>query len=72
MFKFVKKVFSIRLTILSGFTNTSSLSCVSMSNQERKTRLQVIYVNSNNHILYPFSVKTSKYSGNCNNNNCNN
>ena len=38
-----------------------------MSNQECKTRLQVINVNSNNPIFYPFSAKASKYSGNCNN-----
>ena len=31
-----------------------------------KTRPQVINVNSNNPIFYPFSIKTSKCSGNCN------
>ena len=40
---------------------------MSMKNQECKTRLQVINVNSNNPIFYPFSIKTSKCSGNCNN-----
>ena len=67
IFRFVKKVFFVGLTILSSFKNTSSLNCISMSNQECKTRLQVINVNSNNPIFYPFSVKTSKCSGNCNN-----
>ena len=38
-----------------------------MKNQECKTRLQVININSNNPIFYPFSIKTSKCSGNCNN-----
>ena len=38
-----------------------------MSNQEWNTRLKVINVNSNNLIFYPFSVKTNKCSGNCNN-----
>ena len=42
MFGFVKKVFFIGLTILSGFTNANSLSCLSMNNQECKTRPQVI------------------------------
>ena len=37
-----------------------------MSNQVCKTRPQVFNVNSNNPIFYPFSVKTSKRSGNCN------
>ena len=64
---FVKKVFFIGLTILSSFTNASSLSCISMNNQECKTRLQVINVNSNNSIFYPFSIKKSRCSGGCNN-----
>ena len=38
-----------------------------MKNQECKTRLQVININSNNPIFYHFSNKTSKCSGNCNN-----
>ena len=38
-----------------------------MKNQECKRRLQVINVNSNNPIFYPFSIKTNKCSGNCNN-----
>ena len=57
----------VGLTTLSSFSNGISLSCISMSNQECKTRLQVINVNSNNPIFYPFSIKTSKCSGSCNN-----
>ena len=38
-----------------------------MKDQECKIRPQVINVNSNNPIFYPFSIKTSKCSGNCNN-----
>ena len=38
-----------------------------MKNQECKTRHQVINVNSNNPIFYPFSIKINKCSGNCNN-----
>ena len=34
---------------------------------ELKTRPQVVNVKSNNPIFYPFSIKTSKCSGNCNN-----
>ena len=45
IFGFVKKVFFVGLTILSGFTNENSLSCISMNNQECKTRLQVVDVN---------------------------
>ena len=73
IFRFVWKVFFIGLTILSDFTNANSLlnanslSCISMKNQECKTRPQVVDVNNNNPIFYPFSIKISKCSSNCNN-----
>ena len=72
IFRLVKKVFFIGLTILSSFTNTNSLnatplSCISMSNQEHKARPEIMHVNNNNPVFYPFSIKTSKCSGNCNN-----
>ena len=67
MFRFVKKVFLIGLTILSSFTNASSLSCISMNNQACKAKPEIINVSSNNPVFYPFSIKTSKCSGNCNN-----
>ena len=38
-----------------------------MKNQECKTRLQIVNVNSNNPIFYPSSIKINKCSGNCNN-----
>ena len=38
-----------------------------MNNQACKARPEIINVNSNNPIFYPFSIKTSKCSGNCNN-----
>ena len=48
MFKFVKKVFFIGLTILSDFTNTNSLlNCISKKNQECKVTPEIINVNSN-------------------------
>ena len=65
--RFVKKVFFIGLTILSNFTNETSLTCISMNNQPCKARPQIVNVNSNNPIFYPFSIKISKCSGNCNN-----
>ena len=67
MFQFIKKVFFIGLTIISSFTNASSLSCISMKNQECKTRPQVINVNRDEPVLFPFSIETSKCSGSCNN-----
>ena len=67
IFGFVKKVFFVGLTILSSFTNVNSLSCISMNNQACKARPEISNVNSNNPVFYPFSIKTSKCSGNCNN-----
>ena len=60
-------MFFVGLTILSGFTDASSLKCISMNNQECKARTEIINFNSNNSIFYSFSVKTSKCSGNYNN-----
>ena len=63
----LKKVFFVGLTILSSLTNAIPLRCIAMKNQECKTRLQVINIDSNNPIFYPFNIKTSKCSDNCNN-----
>ena len=68
MFRFIKKVFFVGLTILSSFMSVNSLSCISMNNQACKARPEIINVSSNNNpVFYPFSIKTNKYSGNCNN-----
>ena len=67
IFEFIKKVFFGGSTILSGFTNAHSLSCISMKNQERKTRPQVVNVNGDEPVFFPISIETSKCSGTCNN-----
>ena len=54
IFRLVKNVFFIGLTILSDFTNVSSLSCIQMNNQQCKARPEVINVSSNNPVFYPF------------------
>ena len=65
IFSFVKKVFVLGLTILSNITN--ALECISMNNQECKVRPEIVNINSDNPIFYPFSVKVNRCSGNCNN-----
>ena len=52
IFGFVKKVFFVGLTILSGFTNANCLSFISMKNQECKTRPQVVSVNGDEPVLF--------------------
>ena len=69
IFRFVKKVLFIGLKILSSVANANLLSCISMNNQECKTRPQVINANGNEPVFFPFSIETSKCSGSCNNTN---
>ena len=35
------------------------LECVSMNNQECKVRTEIVNVNSNEPLFYPFSIKTN-------------
>ena len=67
MLGFIKKVFFTGLTILSTLSSVNSLKCISMNNQECKVRPEIVNVNSNESVFYPFSIKTSKCSGRCNN-----
>ena len=53
-------VFFVGLTILSDFTNA-----ISMNNQECKTRPQVVNVNGDEPVFFPFSIRTSKCSVSC-------
>ena len=50
-----------------NLSNTNSLKCISINNQEFKVRLEVVNVNSDETVFFPFSIKTSKCSGICNN-----
>ena len=56
IFGFVKKVFFIGLTILSSFTNANSSSCISMNNQECKTRPQVVNDNEDELVFCFFCI----------------
>ena len=38
-----------------------------MNNQECKLRPKIVNVHSDEPVFFPFSIKTSKYSGRCNN-----
>ena len=69
MFRFIKKIFLTGLTVLSYLNTLSatSLSCISMNNQECKVRPETVNVNSDEPEFYHFSTGISKYSGSCNN-----
>ena len=38
-----------------------------MNNQECKVKPEIINVNSNEHLFYPYSIKVNKCNGSCNN-----
>ena len=69
MFQFIKKCFFVGLTFLinTNSLNAIPLSCISMDNQECKTRPQIVNSNGDEPVFFPFSIETSKCSGSCNN-----
>ena len=52
-----------------SLSSMNPLECVSMNNQECKVRPEIVNVNSNDTLFYPFSISASKCSGICNNTN---
>ena len=58
-------MFFTGLVILSTLTSVTLLSCISMNNQQCKARPQIVNVNEDNPMFFPFSSKTSKCSGSC-------
>ena len=71
MFGLIKKVFFIAMAVANFLNfnplNVNSLECVSMNNQECKTRAKIININNNEAVFYPFNIKVNKCSGTCNN-----
>ena len=68
MFGFVEQIFiSTMMFLSSNILEANSLKYVSMSNQECKIRPEIININSNTLLFYPYSVKINKCSGSYNN-----
>ena len=68
MFGFIRKMLFTAMTFFSfSGLNANSLECVSMNNQECRTRTKIININNNERVFYPFSIKVNKCSGSCNN-----
>ena len=63
MFGFIKTIFFTAMT----FFSCNALKCVSMNNQECKTRPEITNINSNEPSFYPYSILVNKCSGSCNN-----
>ena len=62
----LKMCFYMINNILSSVNplNATPFKCVSMTNQVRP---QTVNANSDEPVFYPFSIKTSKWNGSCNN-----
>ena len=67
MFIFIKQIFISTLIFFASLSSVNPLECISMKNQEYKVRPEIVNVNSNDPIFYPFSINTNRCSGNCNN-----
>ena len=67
MLEFIKQIFISTMIFFSNLSSVNPLECISIKNQECEVRPEIINVNSNNPIFYPFSIKINKCSGNCNN-----
>ena len=67
MFGFNKKCFFTAMTFFkSNVFNVNSLECVSRNDQECKIRPEIINLNTNESIFYPYSIKINKCKGSCN------
>ena len=65
IFGFIKKCFFTAMTFFN-LSNVNSLECVSMNNQEGKIRTEIINLNTNEPMFYPYSFKINKCKGSCN------
>ena len=50
-----------------NLSSVNPLECVSMNNQECKIRPEIVNVNSDELVFSPFSIRTSKCDGSCDN-----
>ena len=67
MFGFIKKCFFIAITFFNfNLSNVNSLECVSINNQECKIKPEIINLNTNEPLFYPYSIKINKCKGSCN------
>ena len=61
MFGFIKKVFFTAITFFSfNVLNVNSLESVLMNNQECKIRPEIISINTNEPVFYPYNIKIKK------------
>ena len=67
MLGFIKKWFFTAITSFSyNLLNVNSLECISKNNQECKIRSEIINVNTNEPMFYPYSITINECKGSCN------
>ena len=67
MIEFIKKSFFTEMTFINfNLSSVNSLECVSMSYQECKIRPEIINLNTNEPMFYPYSIKINRCKGSCN------
>ena len=67
MLRFIKQILISAMMFFSSLSSVNSLECISMKNQKCKVKPEIIDINSNDPIFFPFSIKINKCSDNCNN-----
>ena len=65
MFRFIKKCFFTAMTFFN-LPNVNSLECVSMNNQDCKIRTEIINLDTNEPMFYPYSIKINRCKVSCN------
>ena len=67
IFGFIKRCFFTTMTFFNfNLPNVNYLECVSMNNRECKIIPEIINLNTNDPLFYPYSIKINKYKGTCN------
>ena len=67
MVGFIKKCFFTAMTFFScNVFNVNSLECVSMNYQDCKIRPEMRNFNTNEPLLYSYSIEINKFKGSCN------
>ena len=67
MFRLIKKAFVSAMAFFNfNLLNVNYLECVSMNNQECKIRSEMINVNTNEPIFYPYIITINRCKGSCN------
>ena len=59
MFKFIKNIFISTMIFFGNLSNVNPLTCISMNNQECKVRPEIVNINNNESLFYPFSISFS-------------